>query len=425
MRRVVLHSDCNSFFANAAIVYRPDVKDKPVVVGGDEKARAGIVLAANQLAKKIYRVKTGEALYAVRQRCPGLVVVKPDHKLYHKFTGLARSIYCDYTDQVEPFGLDEAFIDVTGSTHLFGGGEKIANDIRARVKEELGITVSIGVSDCKVIAKLASDMRKPDFTTVVPREDLPRKVWPLPVGDLLYVGAATADKLQLYGIRTIGDLAKSERKDVIRWVKSKNGGMIWDYANGYDSSSVSKFEDCFTDHGMETVGHSKVAPRDLVNNDEVWVFLLMLSEAVAMRLREMNQLCRTVQIWLRDNKLHSFTRQCKPPSPTNSTLEIAKTAMNLFLASYDSFGSPGSTLHPVRAMGVSGGNWIREGQFEQLSFFPEERERQRRGHLDHVIDGIRGRFGHKVIARGALMADPRLGSCNPKDDHIRTFPGGQ
>jgi DNA polymerase-4 len=191
------------------------------VVGGDESLRHGIVLAANQLAKKKYMVRTGETLFAVRQRCRDLVVVPPNHSLYLRFARLTREIYGDYTDQVEPFGLDEAFLDVTGSE-----GETVANTIRERVKEELGITVSVGVSFNKPFAKLGSDYKKPDATTVFDQSNWKEKIWPMPVGDLIYVGPATAKKLQYRGVHTIGDLAKCERRDIDRWLNSQNGSKL-------------------------------------------------------------------------------------------------------------------------------------------------------------------------------------------------------
>jgi DNA polymerase-4 len=401
-------------------LYRPEIREKPVVVGGDESLRHGIVLAANQLAKRVYRVKTGEVLFKVRERCPDLVVVPPNHKKYLQFAGMTREIYNEYTDQVEPFGLDESFLDVTGSTGLFGSGKTIADAIRERIKRELGITVSIGVSYTKSFAKLASDMRKPDFTTVITQDEFRQKVWPLPAGDLIYVGAASQEKLRLHGVRTIGDLAASDRQNVIRWVGNINGGILWDYANGYDTSAVRKFEECMNDDsGMKSVGHSTTTPRDLCNTEDMKVTVMVLAEAVAARLREYKRLCRTVTLWLRDGKMHSFNRQCKTENATNLAVEIAENAMKLYHARY------GLSPPPIRSVGVRASDLIREEEHLQLSFLPGETKRQSLLSLERAIDGIRGRYGHMAIARGLMIADRMLGSDNPKEDHIKTFPNCQ
>lgn len=421
--RTILHSDCNSFFASVACLYQPEIRNKPVVVGGNESLRHGIVLAANQLAKKKYWVRTGEALFAVRQRCPDLVVVPPDRMLYQRFADMTREIYRDYTDQVEPYGLDESFLDVTGSVGLFGDGEVIADTIRGRIRQELGITVSIGVGPSKSIAKLASDMRKPDFTTVIGRSELKEKVWPLPVGDLLYVGGATAAKLNRQGVFTIGDLARSDRKHVIRWVNSINGGVLWDYANGYDDAAVRRYEDCLQDDGMKGISHSTTTPKDLMNERDVGVTVAVLAEAVAARLRRHKRLCRTVQLWLRDSKLRPFQKQGKTPEPTNLAVEIADTAMRLFRSCYGSLGTRGSALLPLRTVSVRGTDLTRESDFMQLSFLPEAVKRQNQMTIEHTIDDLRARYGHTAVTRGILFTDKALGSVNPKDDHIFTFPG--
>ena len=417
MTRTILHSDCNGFYAAVECLYRPEIREKPVVVGGDESLRHGIVLAANQLAKRVYKVKTGEVLFKVRQRCPELVVVPPNHKLYLKFARMTREIYSDYTDRVEPFGLDESFLDVTGS----GDGEKVANAIRERIKAELGITVSIGVSYTKSFAKLASDMRKPDYTTVIPQNEFRKMVWPLPAGDLIYVGAASAEKLRLHGVHTIGDLAGCDRENVIRWVKNKNGGVLWDYANGYDTSAVRKFEDCMNDDsGMRSVGHSTTTPRDLCSAEDMKVTVMVLAEAVAARLREYKRLCRTVSLWLRESgSMASFTRQCKTENPTNLAYEIAQNAMKLYQTRY------GSSPPPIRSVGVSASGLIREEEVLQLCFLPEEHKRQGMMAIERTMDGIRARYGHTAITRGMMIADRALGSDNPKEDHIKTFPNCQ
>ena len=236
MDRVILHCDMNSFYASVECLYNPSIRNKPVAVGGSVEKRNGIILAKNDVAKR-FGVKTGDALWQARQKCPNLVIVPPDFKKYIKLSRLAVEIYNSYTNLVEGFGLDECWLDVTGSTHLFGSGEEIAEAIRQRVKTELGITCSIGVSFNKIFAKLGSDMKKPDAITVITKDNYKSTVWPLPVEDLLFVGRATKQKLNRYGIKTIGDLACSNLS-FLETLLGKWGSYLWGYANGLDASTV-------------------------------------------------------------------------------------------------------------------------------------------------------------------------------------------
>lgn len=207
--RTILHCDMNNFYASVECLYNPALRGKPVAVGGDVEARHGIILAKNYEAKK-YGVQTGEALWQAKQKCPGLTIVPPSFEKYLRFSRLAREIYGCYTDRIESFGLDECWLDLTGSERLFGGGKAVADKLRERIKFELGVTISVGVSHNKIFAKLGSDMKKPDATTVITRENYKDVVWPLPVSDLLFVGPATTRKLARYGIHTIGQLAQAD-----------------------------------------------------------------------------------------------------------------------------------------------------------------------------------------------------------------------
>ena len=236
---MILHSDMNNFYASVEILYDPTLRDKPVAVAGDEEARQGIILAKNDIAKR-YGIRTGQVLWDARQQCPGLVCVPAHYERYLAFSAQARDIYTSYTDQVESFGLDECWLDVTGSVGLFGEGPAIADDIRGRIKRELGLTVSVGVSFNKVFAKLGSDMKKPDATTVITPENYRDKAWSLPVSDLLYVGPATTRKLNQYGITTIGELAQAN-PDLLYWLLGKNGIMLHQFANGQDHSGVRRY----------------------------------------------------------------------------------------------------------------------------------------------------------------------------------------
>lgn len=231
MERTVLHIDCNKFYASVECLYRPEIRNKPVAVGGDVESRHGIILTKNEIASK-YGLTVGEPLWKARKKCPDLIIVPPNYPLYLRFSKLARMIYADYSEFIEPFGLDENWIDVSGSVQ---SGEEIANEIRERVKSELGITVSVGVSFNKIFAKLGSDYKKPDAVTVISKDNFRDIVWPLPCGDLLMVGRATAAKLNSYGIKTIGELANTDEK-FLKTVLGKNGQTLRDYANGLDIS---------------------------------------------------------------------------------------------------------------------------------------------------------------------------------------------
>ena len=264
MERIILHSDLNNFYASVECLYHPELREKPVAVCGDPELRHGIVLAKNQLAKGC-GIKTGEVLWQARQKCPELVLVPPSYERYLSYSAMAKEIYQEYTDQVESFGLDECWLDVTGSTALFGGGCTLADRIRERIRRELGVTASVGVSFNKVFAKLGSDLRKPDATTAISPRDFREKIWPLPVQTLLYVGRATQNKLQRYGIRTIGELARADR-GMLQFAFGKNGLMLWAFANGLDTSPVSNIG---AKSLIKSIGNSTTTPRDLLSDGEV------------------------------------------------------------------------------------------------------------------------------------------------------------
>ncbi len=412
MERVILHSDMNGFYASVECLYNPAIRDKPVAVGGDPESRHGIILAKNEIAKK-FNIKTGEALWQALQKCPDLVIVRPHFERYLEFATLARNIYYEYTDQVEPFGLDEAWLDVSGSTRLFGPGVSIANQIRKRIRKELGITASVGVSWNKVFAKLGSDMKKPDATTYIDKDNYQEKVWPLPVSDLLYIGPATTRKLNRLGIYTIGELAHLDPKTMRRWF-GKVGYLLWSYANGTDSSIVSAAN---APIDIKSIGNSTTTPRNLETLDDVRITFTLLSESVAARLRSHRLLCNTIQIYIRDHTLFSFERQLKLPVATQLATEIAAAALNLFQTNYPGLGVAGSDVKPLRSLGVRACNLERETKWQQLCLFPEEQRRLDLMVLEHTIDSIRSRFGHSAIARGLMLTDRRLSKTNPRE-HI-------
>lgn len=324
MEPIILHSDMNNFYASVEMLYDPTLRDKPIAVAGDEASRHGIVLAKSELAKA-FGVHTGQVLWEARQQCPGLVCVPAHYDRYLRFSALAREIYISYTDQVEAFGLDECWLDVTGSTGLFGDGVTIANDIRARIQQELGLTVSVGVSYNKIFAKLGSDMKKPDATSVITPENFRETAWRLPVSDLLYVGPATTRKLAQFGIHAIGALAQANI-DFLYSLLGKNGVMLHRFANGQDRSGVRRY---YSVPPMKSIGNSATAPRDLISEDDIKITLMALCESVGARLREQGCVCTTVTVGIRDNRLISYDRQEKLPHPTNSTVAIWGTAVGL------------------------------------------------------------------------------------------------
>ena len=405
MDPIILHSDMNNFYASVEILYDPSLKGKPVAVAGDEEARHGIVLAKNDLARQ-FGIRTGQVLWEARRQCPELVCVPAHYERYLHFSALARDIYISYTDQVEAFGLDECWLDVTGSVGLFGDGVNIANDIRARIRHELGLTVSVGVSYNKVFAKLGSDMKKPDATSVITPDNFRETAWRLPVSDLLYVGPATTRKLAQFGIHTIGALARTD-KDFLYSLLGKNGIMLHRFANGQDHSGVRRY---YAVPPMKSIGNSTTAPRDLVSEDDVKITLMALCESVGARLREQGCACSTITVSIRDNRLLSYGRQIKLPQPTANTLDIWEAALELFRRHHT-----GGAL--VRSLAVKAGGLSPASEMEQLSLFPEEQKAQRRAAIDRTLDKLRGKYGYFCIRRGITLVDPAL-DLDAREEHI-------
>ncbi len=416
MERVILHADLNNFYASVECLYHPEIRNKPVAVCGDPEARHGIVLAKNYPAKAT-GIKTGEAIWQAQQKCPGLIVVTPNFPLYLRFSRLARGIYADYTDQIEPFGLDEAWLDVAHSG-VCGNGIQIADEIRERIKTEMGVTASVGVSYNKIFAKLGSDMKKPDATTVITRNNYKDTVWPLPAEDLLYVGRATQRKLFRYGIKTIGDIANASPR-LLRSMLGKWGEVLWSFANGQDASPVTRLGE---EGVIKSVGNSITTPRDLQTDNDVQMIFYVLSESVAARMREHGFKCRTVQIHIRDNTLFSFEAQGKFSQPTNVSSTLAEKAMQIFSAKY-------AWERPIRSVGVRGCDLIPAHGEEQLLLFEDEERRMKQEKLEETVDVLRRRFGHFSVQRAMLLRDADLGLINPKEDHVihpvAFFKGGK
>lgn len=414
MDRIILHVDCNCFYASVEMLHHPELEGRALAVGGDPQARHGIVLTANYKAKR-RGVKTGMALWQAREACPDVIFLPPRMDLYIRFSKMARRIYCDYSDRVESFGLDECWIDLTDSCHLFGDHTTsmgnalwIAEQISRRIKEELGITVSIGVSWNKVYAKLGSDYRKPDAITVFDRKNYKSLIGPLPVSDLLYVGRKTAVKLNKFGIRTIGELAASDPLLLQKWV-GKVGLMLSCFARGLDQTPVSESD---LEIPVKSIGNSTTTPRDLKNNEEVKLVLYLLSESVAARLRENGFVGQVVEVYVRDAELSGCDQQKKLPEPTSISSEIEETAFSLFKHLY-------TWEKPIRSIGVRVGDLTADTQPVQLSLFADEEQRAKRLMADRMTETLRKRFGFAVVQRGIMYQDRYLSSLDASaDDHM-------
>ena len=390
--RTILHSDCNNFYASVECVLHPELQGRPLAVCGSQELRHGIVLAKNELAKA-YGVKTGDAIWQARKKCPGIEIVSPHHGVYGEYSHKMREIYYDYTDQIEPFGLDECWLDVTGSLQ---GGVEIAAEIRRRARAELGITVSVGVSFNKVFAKLGSDLRKPDATTVITPENFREKLWPLPIGDLLFVGRRTRQALGGRGLYTIGDVARAD-PGILRAMFGKSGSVLQAYALGLDDAPVARVGEY---EPLKSIGNSTTTARDMMNLEDARAVLYGLCDSVAARLRENGVKCRLVALWVRDNGLSGFDRQMMLAQPTNLSSELFQASFSLLQAHY-------AWRRPLRSLGVRSGHLVEEKQADQMSLFPDA-GRERRETLERTIDDIQEKFGHAALRRAILLQDPTL-----------------
>lgn len=400
MSRVILHCDCNSFFASVETVLNPEYKDVPMAVCGSQSDRHGIVLAKNELAKK-YKIATAETVYSAKKKCPGLVIAKPHYDEYTKFSKLVNSIYAKYTDMIEPFGIDESWLDVTASRKVFGSGVEIAERIRKEVKEQLGITVSIGVSFNKVFAKLGSDYKKPDAVTVIDEDNFKNIVYPLPVSDLLFVGKQTEKALLKMGIRTIGELATCSR-EMLSLRFGKSGEMLHKYANGLDDSPVVAIPE-----DAKSISNGFTFRHDLVGREDCRVGIEYLCEEIGRRLRENGQLCSTVSLTIKDEYLRSIQRQRTQSPPTDISSEIAKTAYDILLREW-------SPEKPVRMITVAATNLVRRDMAsQQISFFEPvgENTREKSKKRETAVDKIRQKFGNNAILSGAVI-DSDIGIYN-------------
>lgn len=404
MERVILHSDINACFANIEFLYHPELRGKPMAVCGDAEARHGIVLSKDELAKRA-GVKTGMAIWQAQQVCPGLEIVTPHYDRYIKYSNIIRSIYYEYTNLCEPFGIDESWLDISGCLAC-PDGKSTALEIKERIKRETGLTVSIGVSWNKVLAKLGSDYKKPDAVTVIDKEHFKAMVWPLPASDMLMVGRSTTLQLKRMGIETIGELANAD-PDILGQALGKAGYMLYAFANGMDNSPVRRVGDV---PPVKSIGNSTTPARDMICDSDVKLTLLTLAESVGARLREAKLKCRTVELALRSTDLSWRSHRMRLPYATDITEDLLDTGMILF---YECHSWP----EVLRGIGIRALELIPADKPEQMDMFTNYVNLNRRQSIDRAIDKIRGKYGYYSIQRGTVFADRQLGELNAKDEH--------
>ncbi|MBQ8636821.1 MAG: DNA polymerase IV [Clostridia bacterium] len=415
MDRVILHIDANCFFASVETAYNPRLSTLPVAVCGDAEARHGIILTANYKAKRGFGIKTGEQIQSALAKCPDLVIIKTNPDRYLRHSELMRNILADYSNNIEPFGCDEAWMDISSLAKTISDGEAVAKEISERIKRELHITVSIGVSFCKVFAKFASDYKKPDAITVISRDNYKDIVWKSPCDSLIYVGRATKAKLASRGIFTIGDIAKAEPAYLRSWL-GKNGLLLHSFANGCDVSVVRK---AALAPQVKSVGNSTTAVRDLVCDEDVKRIFFVLADSVARRLREKNLSGNVVTIWLRRKDLTSFTHRKTLPDRIDTAFDIAEAALSLFHECY--------TLNddkPLRSVGINVSSVSEFKPDAQISIFPEDELSNRRRTLELAMDSVRSHYGYYSICRASLLADKELTHFDPKSEHTLHPVGG-
>ena len=394
-RRVILHADLNCFYASVEINENPAIAGKPVAVCGSTENRHGIVLAKSEPAKAC-GIKTGMTNWQAQQLCPDLICLPPRFDLYLRYSRLVRRIYARYSNDIEPFGMDENWMLIDGCRD-FAMGESIADEIRRTVQAETGLTISIGVSFNKIFAKLGSDMKKPNAVTVIDPDNFREKIWPLPVSELLYVGPATTRKLKMINVHTIGDLARCS-PEVLRSKLGKNGLMLWRFANGLDYSPVLPKDFVVP---VQSVGHGTTCVADLEVNYDVWRVMYELAQDVGHRLHKNRLIAGGVQVSVRDDALAWRQYQAPLNFPTRSPLELAQAGYGLFAAQY-------GWSRPVRAVSIRGINLESDQTPVQLDFFNDRTRHERRQTLDDAVDEIRRRFGVRSICAASLMGDLKM-----------------
>lgn len=391
--RTILHCDMNGFYASVELLDHPELKDKPMAVCGNPENRHGIILAKNEIAKKC-GVATAETLWQARRKCPRLRVVPPHHEKYRYYSKLINNIYLEFTDMVEPFSVDESWLDVTASLNLFGSGRKIADKIRDSVRKRLGLTLSAGVSFNKIFAKMGSDYKKPDATTVISRENFKNILWPLDVTSMFFVGKSTAEKLKTLGINTIGELALCDRRSMVSML-GKQGGLIHDYANGLDDAPVLRYD---AREPAKSIGNGITFRRDLSGTDDIKIAVISLSDTVATRLRKHKMKASGVKVDIKSPAFKTISRQQQLDNPTNLAETIAETSMDIIRKSWQ-------LSSPIRMITITAINLCDEEQSMQMSLFFDEQDSEKSEKIERTMDDIREKFGSDSISFGRILGN--------------------
>ena len=396
--RVIFHADCNNFYASCECLERPELKNVPMAVAGDPEQRMGVVVAKNELAKQ-YGVKTTDTVYAARKKCPEIVFVPPRHGYYGQISRRVNAIYREYTDYVEPASIDESYLDVTEALPFYGlTSRALADELRRRVREEIGITISVGVSFCKAFAKMGSDYKKPDATTVITRENYREILWPLPVSDLLFAGRAAVKKLNKKEIRTIGDLARARPED-LQAELGKQGVLLWRYANGIDDAPVHRFGET---RPIKSVSRGHTFGHNLTQWAEIKTAIVAISDEVARNLRRHDLKGEVVSVQIRRPDMTEISRQTTLKRHTFLQRDIQQAALEIVRNQW-------RIGEPIRAMTVGVHKLLPAAEAaEQLSLFDlmdgAARDRDRQERLEAAVEALREKHGTGSITLGAFPA---------------------
>ncbi len=413
-KRVVFHIDVNSAYLSWEAVYRLqhgetiDLRNIPSVVGGDPEKRRGIVLAKSQLAKSV-GIQTGEVLFKAFQKCPTLTAVPPNYSLYIKSSRSLVNLLETYSPDIQRFSIDECFVEFTDLGKLWGDPVELAYTIKSRKKKELGFTVNIGISTNKLLAKVASEFEKPNKVHTLFPEEMKEKMWPLPVEELFGVGRATAPKLKSIGIMTVGDLAQTD-PELLKYKLGKFGLMIWNYANGIEDSLIHESGVA----AVKGIGNSSTLPRDIDSKESAYLYLLSLTEMVAMRLRDTGKLCGLVSVSIRSSELDRASHQRRLFYNTDSTMRIYDEVKCLFDELWDG--------RPIRHLGVRVSR-LAACDFQQLPLIGAEAiEKQTK--IDQTIDHLRLKYGNTSVVRGTFLhsgVKPIMGGVGDEDYPMMRF----
>lgn len=402
MERTILHCDLNNFYASAECVKNPELRGRPLAVGGNEKDRHGIILAKSTEARE-FGIKTGDKIAEACRKCKNLVVLNPDYDFYLTLSRKVRAIYSEYTDMIEPFGIDEAWLDVTGSIRLFGNGEKVANELRERVKRETGLTISVGVSFCKIFAKLGSDMKKPDAVTVILKENYKEKIWNLPVGSLLFAGKSTVKILNKYGIYTIGEFANSPQ-GFANEILGKNGNALWSAANGIDRSPVARYGEKAP---IKSIGRGITCIESLKSDEEVFRVIRELSLQVSEKLISEHLEANSLQLSIKTEDLEVSQYSSHFAFPTDNEREIYEKAALVFKENF-------TWIKNIRAVTVRTFNLYGCKMPHQIELGYDMERRRKLGSEESAFIKLKEKYGKNVVFSGERLKGTKIPSNKPE-----------